>query len=437
MLLRWYAAARGSAFVAIATAALRNDLARVLGWGGGVAALEARGGVAAVLAEVAAAAATALDRWALGIAPAPQELVKRRPSFLPRRRQATAAAPPRSPPAVTQTKVWNNYLGVGIDSWCALEFHRMRERYPGWFRSQLGNKMWYTGVGARDLLARSCVDLPRRLQGILLLSIPSYMGGVDLWGHGLPPPPPTTTTAPAPAPTPAPTAGAQPPPPQSAASPWSALSPLSSSAAAPVSPQRNERTAGPGGATGGAGSPSGPSRASADAAQPAAQALNAGAQLAPPLHAPSPSALTSAPTLTSLAAAPNATPLPCVPQSMSDGILEVVAVYGAVHLGKLQVGLARATRLCQCRSATITTNQALPMQIDGEPWMQPPAQLTVRLQGSATMLRRLDLSSAAARLTAAVGEVLDGAVASGTISAAQRQALGVQMAQRLGAPHAV
>lgn len=39
----------------------------------------------------------------------------------------------------------------------------MRERYPGWFRSQLGNKMWYTGVGARDLLARSCVDLPERL----------------------------------------------------------------------------------------------------------------------------------------------------------------------------------------------------------------------------------------------------------------------------------
>ncbi|GLI65673.1 hypothetical protein VaNZ11_009277, partial [Volvox africanus] len=189
--------------VAVLPLGTGNDLARVLGWGGGLAALDARGGVATVLAEVATAAPTPLDRWALSITTTPPEPVKRRSSFLPRRRQATAAAaaarsPP--PPPVVRVKMFNNYLGIGIDSWCALEFHRMRERYPGWFKSQLGNKMWYTGVGARDLLARSCVDLPYRLQlecdgsvvelppsaqGILFLNIPSYMGGVDLWGNGV------------------------------------------------------------------------------------------------------------------------------------------------------------------------------------------------------------------------------------------------------------
>ncbi len=46
-----------------------NDLARVLGWGGGLGAIEARGGLAAALSEVAAAAPTPLDRWAVGITP--------------------------------------------------------------------------------------------------------------------------------------------------------------------------------------------------------------------------------------------------------------------------------------------------------------------------------------------------------------------------------
>jgi len=33
---------------------------------------------------------------------------------------------------------------------------------------------------------------------------------------------------------------------------------------------------------------------------------------------------------------------------------QVVGVYGAFHLGQLQVGLSRAVRLAQCRAARIT-----------------------------------------------------------------------------------
>ena len=57
--------------------------------------------------------------------------------------------------------------------------------------------------------------------------------------------------------------------------------------------------------------------------------------------------------------------------------LQLVAVYGSWHLGQLQVGLSRAIRLTQCSSVRITTHKSLPMQMDGEPWQQPPAVLQV------------------------------------------------------------
>lgn len=87
-----------------------------------------------------------------------------------REREWGLPGPPPLPPGHVPrgpavAKAMNNYLGVGIDAQCAYGFHQIRERYPGWFQSQVGNKMWYTGVGAKDLLAGgSCADLPARLR---------------------------------------------------------------------------------------------------------------------------------------------------------------------------------------------------------------------------------------------------------------------------------
>ncbi|KAG2450252.1 hypothetical protein HYH02_004764 [Chlamydomonas schloesseri] len=435
--------------VAVLPLGTGNDLARVLGWGGGLAALDARGGVAAVLAEVAAAASVALDRWQLAIAPSATEAAKRGRSFLPRRR-APADGKKAAP---TQFKTWNNYLGIGIDSWCCLEFHRLRERYPGWFKSQLGNKAWYTGVGARDLLARSCVDLPNRVtlvcdgvevalppntQGVLLLNIASYMGGVDLWGNGVwrqqdhgqePLEPPAVRSSP------------------DSASRYlhrSATSPEYSTpvvAGGPTLPP-----AAPTATTSGHAS----ARVSIDgrSSQPhhrvsvpsgATVAVATSASSAPLAGAPGAASAGSGPASYATALRRQAALGEAAerPQSSSDGLLEVIMITGAVQLGQLTVGLARATRLCQCRSAVITSRAELPMQADGEPWMQPPAVMAVDLKGSATMLRRLDLSNATQRLAAVVAEVLDAAAARGTINLSQRVALGADMAQRLGAPHPV
>ena len=37
-----------------------------------------------------------------------------------------------------QTKVMNNYMGIGVDAKVSLEFDRLRTKFPHWFKSQMG-----------------------------------------------------------------------------------------------------------------------------------------------------------------------------------------------------------------------------------------------------------------------------------------------------------
>ena len=64
----------------------------------------------------------------------------------------------------------NNYLGIGVDAKAALDFHSLRTAYPNWFRSQVGNKLWYTGLGAREIVQHSVRQISKRLQVSLALS---------------------------------------------------------------------------------------------------------------------------------------------------------------------------------------------------------------------------------------------------------------------------
>eukprot|EP00898_Chlorokybus_atmophyticus_P002701 jgi/Chlat1/3431/Chrsp23S03754 len=288
--------------VAILPLGTGNDLARVLNWGGGFSPFLGRDvGLGHILKDIEHASVVLLDRWAMAITGTKAN-----------------AKPVR--------KLMNNYVGIGVDAKVTLDVHNSREAQPDKFYNQMVNKFWYAAEGAKDIIDHTCGELPRLLQmycdgehlpipagieGVLVVNIGSYMGGVDLWNR--------------------------------------------------PGPDEDDDYS---------------------------------------------------------------------PQSMHDGILEVVGVTGSWHLGKLQVGLARALRLRQCRSVKFTTTGTLPVQVDGEPWMQGPCSTEITLHGQAFMLRR-SRGEPVGYAAAVMGEVLDNAESSGLITAQQRRALLTEMARKL------
>ncbi|RWS29494.1 diacylglycerol kinase theta-like protein [Leptotrombidium deliense] len=72
-----------------------------------------------------------------------------------------------------------------------------------------------------------------------------------------------------------------------------------------------------------------------------------------------------------------------------DGMLEIVGVTGIVHMGQIQSGLRSAMRIAQGGHIRIRINTEMPVQVDGEPWIQTPGEVVVLKSAlKATMLRK-------------------------------------------------
>ncbi|CAA7396600.1 unnamed protein product [Spirodela intermedia] len=160
--------------VAILPLGTGNDLSRVLRWGGGLSSVDSQGGLLSVLQDIDRAAVTMLDRWNVSI------------------KEENGALGEN----MRRVKFMTNYLGIGCDAKVAYEFHMTREERPDKFSSQFVNKLRYAKEGAKDIVDRTCADLPWQVnlevdgreieipedaEGVLILNIGSYMGGVDLW----------------------------------------------------------------------------------------------------------------------------------------------------------------------------------------------------------------------------------------------------------------
>eukprot|EP01134_Creolimax_fragrantissima_P008425 CFRG8425T1 len=165
-----------------------NDLGRTLGCGNGVSTLR---GVMRILKSVGYSPAdtVSLDQWSVTIS-------QPRPDTTTANTAIPSCRVRETNTAVSTTRYFNNYFSLGLDALVALKFHNGRQRYQFMYNFQYQNLFMY-GLHAMGALCTrldlredlklvvdgSLVSIPKGTKSLVLINIPSYAGGIDLWGN--------------------------------------------------------------------------------------------------------------------------------------------------------------------------------------------------------------------------------------------------------------
>jgi diacylglycerol kinase (ATP) len=114
------------------------------------------------------------------------------------------------------------------------------------------------------------------------------------------------------------------------------------------------------------------------------------------------------------------------PASIQDGKLEIVAVTGSLHLAQLKLGLTSCVKVAQTSSIEIRLLRPLPLQVDGEPWVQDKCVIRIYCSEKMVMLKR----RCEFRSSDEVSDVLNWAERTQVISSKQKLALLSEFSRR-------
>mmetsp|Transcript_10105 Transcript_10105/g.14823 ORF Transcript_10105/g.14823 Transcript_10105/m.14823 type:complete len:873 (+) Transcript_10105:124-2742(+) len=314
--------------IAILPLGTGNDLARIHGWGGGYS----NESLIAILEQVSESYISLLDQWEMEIENKKGKVVGTKPFF--------------------------NYAGIGADAQAALQVHMLRESKPQLFFSRIFNKVWYLIFGAEEAIKESNINLPNEItliadgvevplppdsQGVILLNIDSYLGGVPMWSlavkesSGTPPNSPKL------------------------------LSPDVSDRDT-LDPNQSPRRR----------------RSTGNILKENAQYIFDRMDSMEDLQAHN---ITEGGKYSQVFACDG-------PSSCQDGKLDIISIRGTFHLGQIQVGLGNGYRLCQAKEVEVIIKKKLAVQIDGEPWLQNECRMKItRKKDAAVMLHRSPFES--------------------------------------------
>lgn len=335
-----------------------NDLARSLGWGS-TCELAA---IPGVLDAIMRASTILLDRWRMTV---------------------------KSGSTVIKTSEFSNYCGFGVDAQVAHKFHEDRNSRPDRFVYQCLNKMWYGVLGAEEIWKKSCkglfrnmrlyvdgrsCDIPEETEGIIFCNITSYGGGVQLWNDKN-----DDESAQEYASNDFLTSSYS----NDVSDDVSDVVSFSSPKAGRHSQAHQQRPPNPNLNVFLNGSKSLSSQQTASQSQSQSSSLSSpqSSSLSSPQSSSQDNAVIATPPSSPrrrTSSSPSF-PAPSVnsPQSIQDGLIECMAVKGTFHLVQIRFDLDNVIKLQQGKKFTLVVNPdtfqknfQLPIQTDGEPWIQ-------------------------------------------------------------------